>query len=88
MPYTTNNKKLKDLIEKWERISRRKFFDADDEDDKMRKILIQHGAMCYFNCANDLREALGCSLFLSLEDISVERIQLALDNALPEDQPM
>jgi hypothetical protein len=46
------------LIEKWNQWSRRAFYDAEREQDPMGKRLIEHGAMCYFNCATDLTEAL------------------------------
>ena len=49
------------LIEKWERISRRAFCDADHEKDPMGKRLIEHGAMCYFNCSRELRVILSLS---------------------------
>jgi hypothetical protein len=46
------------LAEKWERIAGRKFSDADHESDEMGKRLIEHGATCYFNCAQELRRTL------------------------------
>ena len=55
--------KLMILAEKWENISRRKWVDAEAEKDSMGKKLIEHGAVCYQNCARELREVL--SSFLS-----------------------
>lgn len=43
------------LVEKWENLARRAFFDAEHEKDPMGKRLIEHGAMCYFNCAQELK---------------------------------
>ena len=43
------------LIEEWERIARRAFYDAEYEKDPMGKRLIEHGAMCYFNCIQQLK---------------------------------
>jgi hypothetical protein len=50
------------LIEKWNHSARRAFCDAEREQNMMGKRLIEHGAMCYFNCANDLTEALASFL--------------------------
>lgn len=52
------NDDLKQLAEKWESLVRRKFYDAKFEKDAMGKRLIEHGAVCYFNCAQELKEAL------------------------------
>ncbi len=46
------------LIDKWNQKARRAFRSAETEPDVMGKRLIEHGAMCYFNCANDLTEVL------------------------------
>jgi hypothetical protein len=51
------------LAEKWEESARRAFVSAErQEDDPSNrptgKILIEHGVMCYANCARELREAL------------------------------
>lgn len=45
------------LIAEWEHRARRKFIDAEKERDPMGRRLIEHGAMCYFNCAQELRAA-------------------------------
>lgn len=47
-----------DLIFQWEQSARRAFYDAEHEKEPMGKRLLEHGAMCYFNCARKLREAL------------------------------
>lgn len=47
--------KLKGLVTQWEGVARRKFSDAAVESDPMGKRLIEHGAVCYWNCAQQLR---------------------------------
>lgn len=47
-----------ELIEKWENNARRKWSDAAQETVPMGRRLIEHGAICYQNCARELREAL------------------------------
>ena len=47
---------LSALVARWEQSARRAFWDAESEADPMGKRLIEHGAMCYFNCAQDLKE--------------------------------
>lgn len=54
---------LDSLVEKWEATARRKFLSADHQkDDPARrptgKKFIEHGAICYCNCARELKEAL------------------------------
>ena len=49
---------LIDLAVKWENWARRKWYDAEREKDPMGKRLIEHGAICYQNCAQDLRKVL------------------------------
>lgn len=46
------------LIDNWEDKARRAFYDAESETNVMGKRLIEHGAMCLFNCALSLKEAL------------------------------
>ncbi len=51
------------LIEKWEGAARRAFKSAEHQKDDPAKRpsgrkFIEHGAICYGNCAHDLREAL------------------------------
>lgn len=55
--------KLIELVDSWEGIARRKFICAETQkDDPMNrptgKNFITHGAMCYYNCARELREVL------------------------------
>lgn len=50
---------LNGLITEWEHHARRGFHAAKSEEDPMGKKLIEHGAMCYFNCSRGLRGALG-----------------------------
>lgn len=45
------------LIAEWERRARRKLIDAERETNPMGRRLIEHGAMCYFNCAQELKAA-------------------------------
>ena len=40
----------------WRKRSARKFKDAKTEKDVMGKKLIEHGAMCYFNCSEELQK--------------------------------
>ncbi|RXZ42671.1 hypothetical protein [Crenobacter cavernae] len=49
---------LHKLVSKWEHNARRAFEDAKFEKDPMGKRLIEHGAMCYFNCSQALKRAL------------------------------
>jgi hypothetical protein len=49
---------LTDLACHWENIVRRKWIDSETEDDPIGKRLIEHGALCYQNCARELREAI------------------------------
>jgi hypothetical protein len=60
---------LSQLVREWEQIAKRKFYDAQCEKDPMGRRLIEHGAMCYFNCAQDLREYLNAS---SLQPSTIE----------------
>ena len=46
---------LQNLIEKWQRIAAKKFKDAKFEKTDFGKQFVEHGAVCYFNCANDLQ---------------------------------
>lgn len=55
--------KLTALIEKWEKTARNKFRSAERQiDDPAHRPtgerFIEHGAMCYFNCAQELRAVL------------------------------
>jgi hypothetical protein len=53
--------KLMALAENWLRIARRKFVDAETESYPAGKRLIEHGALCYLNCAEELKAALHAS---------------------------
>ena len=53
---------LEELIVQWERIARRKLYDAKHDADPMGQQLIEHGAMCYFNCATELKAVLTSAL--------------------------
>jgi hypothetical protein len=47
------------LVSEWERIARRKFTDAEEtKGDPFGKRFIEHGAMCYFNCAQQIKTAI------------------------------
>ncbi len=52
------------LIDEWEGYARRAFVNAERESDPMGKRLIEHGAMCYFNCAQALKKASQAAVFL------------------------
>jgi hypothetical protein len=60
--------KLMDLVSHWENMARRKWTDSENEKDVMGKKLIEHGALCYQNCARELREVLA---FLSPEPSTI-----------------
>jgi len=49
-----NTREFEVLLTKWERLARNKFLSAELEKDAMGKRLIEHGAMCYFNCVREL----------------------------------
>lgn len=59
-----NNKNIifLNLVSKWENTARKKWIDSETEDDPMGKRLIEHGAICYQNCASELKEVLTSSL--------------------------
>lgn len=50
------------LIQSWEQSARSQFQCAQRTIDPMGKRLVEHGGMCYHNCAADLRRALGAEL--------------------------
>ena len=60
--------KISDLVRQWEDISRRKFISAKQQHDIAERPtgtqFIEHGAICYLNCARELREALSSLLLL------------------------
>jgi hypothetical protein len=49
------------LARQWENLARLKWLDGGREEDPMGKRLIEHGALCYQNCASELREVLTSS---------------------------
>lgn len=51
-------RKLDTLAAAWEHTARRKFLDAEGESSEAGRRFIEHGAMCYFNCAQELKAAL------------------------------
>jgi len=55
------NSVLLNLAYHWEDIARRKWTDSELEDDPMGKKLIEHGALCYQNCAGELKKVLTLS---------------------------
>lgn len=55
--------KLLELIDEWERYARCAFLSAEKQKDDPNhrptgKRFIDHGAMCYLNCATELKEVL------------------------------
>lgn len=54
-----DTEKLGRLARTWEERSRRKLECGAQAEDGMGRRMVEHGAMCYFNCAQELREALG-----------------------------
>lgn len=58
-----NTEILNKLVMQWEQRARNKFISAHNQDDELSqrptgKQFIEHGAMCYFNCAQELRKVL------------------------------
>ena len=49
------NKRLKHLHNKWYRLAKKQFDVAASEPTEIGKRVMEHGAMVYFNCANELR---------------------------------
>lgn len=45
-----------DLASKWESVARNKFISASGEEHEIHRRFIEHGAICYYNCATQLRE--------------------------------
>ena len=65
-------KRLSNLADKFELIAHQKFCSAKNQKNTVKrqptgKEFIEHGAICYLNCANALREALSSLLPLPLE---------------------
>jgi hypothetical protein len=54
----TMRDRLEELSRKWKLRAKRAFTDADGETDASGKRLIEHGAMCTFNCFRELEETL------------------------------
>ena len=46
------------LVDKWEKAARFSFLSAAEQKDDFGRRFIEHGAMCYVNCATDLKEVL------------------------------
>jgi hypothetical protein len=46
------------LIQQWENRARSKFKSAEVQPNEASRRFVEHGATCYFNCAQELREAL------------------------------
>lgn len=49
-------KTMTNLAEEWEAIARNKFRSAEHEEQEIHRRFIEHGAVCYFNCATQLRD--------------------------------
>ena len=49
---------LFELVDKWEKSARFAFLSAGEQKDDFGRRFIDHGAMCYMNCATDLKEVL------------------------------
>lgn len=50
------------LADEWEHRARCKFQSARVQPDEAARTFIEHGATCYFNCAQQLRQALASGL--------------------------
>ena len=60
---------LFNLIERWENFARSSFHSASSQQDDFGRRFIEHGAMCYVNCATDLKKA------LTSDDLPLSTIQ-------------
>lgn len=58
MRLLANQAGLRLLAEEWESRARSKFESAQAQSDEAARTFIEHGATCYFNCAQQLRTAL------------------------------
>ena len=56
---TIKRSDIEKLLRSWEHCVKRKFWDAKKEKDPMGKRLIEHGAMVYFNCGQELSKLIG-----------------------------
>jgi hypothetical protein len=54
--------KLIELAESWELSAKNRFLAAEQEKDEFGKRFIEYGAMCYFNCAQEIRAILSAPL--------------------------
>ena len=54
-PMEIDFEKLIDLAKSWEQQSKIRFQNAEHEKNDMGKRLIEHGAVCYFNCSEQLK---------------------------------
>jgi hypothetical protein len=50
------------LIDQWENRARSKFKSGEAQPDEASRRFVEHGATCYFNCAQELRAALASAL--------------------------
>lgn len=60
-PMESPNIELMHLVQRWERQARTKLECGLRTADPMGRRLVEHGGMCYFNCAAELRRALGAA---------------------------
>jgi hypothetical protein len=54
----SDNIVIRELVNRWEKMARRKWNDSLSEENPMGKKVIEAGALCYQNCAQELRKAL------------------------------
>ena len=59
------NKRLKQPHDKWYRLAKKQFDVAASEPTEMGKRVMEHGAMVYFNCANELKVNSSANSFFS-----------------------
>lgn len=52
---------LLQLTEKWQRDAAQRFKSANLEPDPMGRLLIEHGAVCLYNCITEVRHLMGLS---------------------------
>ncbi len=54
---------LDDLISRWLHTAKCKFIQAKDETNPFARRFIEHGAICYSNCASQLKDLLQTNAF-------------------------
>jgi hypothetical protein len=72
------------LSDCWKGRAAKKFMDAKGENDEMGRKLIEHGAMCYFNAATELEEAINQIQATTFAEWYEARVGITLEQAKRE----